>query len=82
MTVGKKLIVDADLGFVLLSYVCFFYFLALSESWVFVLQLYNMSFVLFLSLSEAIVYPYSINNYNYVCRIKSVIFAISWGKNI
>ena len=46
------------------------------------LQLYNMSFVLFLLLSEAIVYPYSINNYNYVCRIKSVIFAISWGKNI
>ena len=32
MTAGKKLIVDADLGFVLLSYVCFFCFLALSES--------------------------------------------------
>ena len=45
------------------------------------LQLYNMSFVLFLSLFEAIVYPYSINNY-YVCRIKSVIFAICGGKNI
>ena len=26
MTAGKKLIVDADLGFVLLSYVCFFLF--------------------------------------------------------